>query len=390
MKGIFRKTVACRKALTALWTMMSLSLAAVLPALAADQKASSAGWAHTVEAARREGQVTIYGSVSPMLILEAGVFQKRYPEIKVVTVAMGRSSNAVERLMAERRANKYLADVIISGSSSPTMLHRAGALSPIKPVLVLPEVVDQSKWWNGKHSYTDEGQKYVFMYMGHPQTGGIYYNTKLVDPKEITSFWDFLNPRWKGKIEARDVSSPGAGSSNMKFFYYNPEIGPKFITRLFSEMDITLFRDRRQSVDWLVTGKYSICFFCLPSEIGRARVQGLPVGTFGLLKEGAGLTTHSGTLGLIDKAPHPNAAKVFINWLLSREGQTTFQRAYVNANVGASNSLRIDIPKDYVPPEERLQDGVNYVEVEIPGRMSTAPMIKLFKEAVAMKQRKPR
>jgi hypothetical protein len=174
----------------------------------------------------------------------------------------------------------------------------------------------------------------------------------------------------------------------MKFFYYNPELGPRFIMRLFGEMDVTLFRDRRQSVDWLASGKFPICFFCLPSEIGRAESQGLPIGTFGLMKEGAGLTTHSGTMGLLKNVPHPNAAKVFINWLLSREGQMTFQNAYVKGKVGASNSLRMDIAKDTIPSDQRLVEGVTYIEVETPERMSMEPIYKAFNDALAEAERR--
>ena len=90
-------------------------------------------------------------------------------------------------------------------------------------------------------------------------------------------------------------------------------------------MDVTLFRDFRQSVDWLAGGKFSICFFC--SDIDKAKLQGLSVDEFAVvLKEGAALHTQYGTLGLLNQAPNPNAAKVFINWFLSREGQRTLQK----------------------------------------------------------------
>ena len=39
------------------------------------------------------------------------------------------------------------------------------------------------------------------------------YNTKMVDPKEFKSYWDFVNPKWKGKMEARDIRAPGTGGS---------------------------------------------------------------------------------------------------------------------------------------------------------------------------------
>ncbi len=370
-----------------LLTLLALILSEATGRTAAqDEKPSwQADWEKTVAAAKKEGQLAIYGSITPFRILDEGVFQKRFPEIKVVTVS---HEQAQQRIVMERRADKYLADILIGGSATPWQLYGMGALDPVKPALILPEVVDESKWWGGKHYYIDAEKKHIFMYMGVPQNGGVYYNRNLVNPDDHRSFWDFVNPKWKGKIAARDIRSPGSGSSNMKFFYYNPELGSKFITRLFGEMDVTLFLDRRQSVDWLSTGKFPLCFFCVPSEIGRAESQGLPVGAFGLLKEGAGLTTHSGALSFMKNAPHPNASKVFINWLLSREGQITFQNAYIKGKVGASNSMRIDIPKDGIPPDQRLVKGVRYIEVETPERMSMDPIYKAFNDALAVAEKR--
>lgn len=339
-----------------------------------------AEWEKTVAAAKKEGRVNVYifGGRTRWPI-EAGVFQKRFPEIKVVTV----SGDPVPRIMAERRAGKYLADVVIGGSSTPWDLYLAKALDPIKEAMILPEVTDESKWWQGRHRYVDPQKKYAFMFMGHLNPGGIHYNTRLVNPKEFRSFWDFILPKWTGKIEARDVRTAGTGGTVMKFFYHSPSLGSHFIRRLFSEMDITFFRDRRQGVDWLVTGKFAICLFCDVPDIALARSQGLPVATFGLLKEGAGFSSGSGNLALLDKAPHPNAAKVFINWFLSREGQLTVQREYAKAQAGVMNSLRIDIPKDMIPPDQQLAEGVQFLDMETPERISMEPILKVLNEALA-------
>jgi len=336
-------------------------------------------WDRTVEAAKREGQVTIYAfSGGPMLPIEAGVFQKRFPEIKVVAVA----GNPVPRILTERRAGKYLVDIAIGGASTPWTLYKAKALDPIKGAIILPEVADESKWWGRKHHYIDPERKYAFVFVGNPDFGSVFYNTNLIQSKEFQSMWDFLNPRWKGKITARDIRSPGSGAGSIRVFYYNPELGPEFIRRLFSEMDITLYRGRRQGIDWLATGKFSICFFCSRTGIGIARNQGLPVNEFGLMKEGAGLSSSSGNIGFLNRAPHPNAAKVYVNWFLSREGQITLQTEYFKARGGFSNSLRVDIPKDMFPPELRLKEGVRYVDVNNPDRMSMKPILKVFNEAL--------
>lgn len=343
-------------------------------------------WERTVEAAKKEGQVNIYiGGWGALL--EAGVFQKAYPEIKVVGVT-GRGGEIAKRILAERRAGKYLVDVSSEGvGSNYRILHRAKSFDPIKPALILPEVVDESKWWEGKHRYVDLEGQHVFRYVGVPQIGNIAYNAKLVDPKEFKSLWNFLNPKWKGRIIARDIRDPGPGNAPMRFFYHHPEIGPEFIRRLFGEMDIVLFRDFRQGVDWLASGKFALCFFC--SDIDKAKLQGLPVDQFGLMKEGTGLHTQYGTLALLNKAPHPNAAKVFINWFLSRQGQLTLQRALAKAEGRAPDSLRVDIPKDDVRPEDRRVDGVKYLDLDSrPDWIDMKPILKIFEEALAEAERR--
>jgi len=334
-------------------------------------------WEKTVAAARQEGQLIVYGTTPSQDIIETGVFQKAYPGIKVVTGAGG-PAQGFQRLVAERRAGKYLADLYIAGATSPLALQRAQALDPVKPLLVLPEVLDEFKWLGGRHHYNDHEQKYIFVYSGNPQLGAFAFNTNLVNQKEITSFWDFLQPKWKGKIESRDIRIPGTGSVNTLFLYHNPQLGPKFIKRLYGEMDITLFRDIRQSIDWLASGKFAICVACYPNELAVAKKQGLPVAELDfMLKEGAALSSHGGALSFVKNAPHPNAAKVFVNWLLSREGQITSQRT-------GPNSRRMDIPKDMIPPEfGQLVEGVKYLDVEIPERNDLGPAIKIVEEALA-------
>jgi iron(III) transport system substrate-binding protein len=290
------------------------------------------------------------------------------------------SGDTVQRVLSERRAEKYLADVVMGGTTPLLTLHSAKALDAIGDALILPEVRDESKWWGGKHYYTDPEKKHVLSYIGNPSSGDLAYNTTLVNGGEFHSLWDFLNPKWKSKISIRDPRTVGPGSSTMRMFYFHPKLGPEFILRLFSEMEVTLFRDPRQGIDWLVTGKYPINFFSAPSALGRAQGQGLPVAAFGHMKEGAYIVSHSGVIGIVNRAPHPNAAKIFVNWLLSREGQMTMQREYAKAGTGTSNSRRIDIPKDMVPPSVRLQEGVEYMDVET---LPTEPGLKVLNEALA-------
>src|SRR5713226_1778266 len=331
-------------------------------ALAQTRTAWQAEWEKTVAAAKKEGEVHVYIS-GWGTVIDSGQFQRAYPEIRVVAVT-GKGALIAQRVLSERRAGRYLADIVSDGINPVlTMFHATKILDPLKPLLVLPEVIDESKWWRGKHRYADPDGQYVFRYAGIPQTGSVYYNTRSVNSAEFKSVWDFLNPKWKGRIASRDFRDPAPGNGAMRFLYYHPEIGPTFIQRLYSEMQIAIFRDLRQGTDWLASGRYAICFGC-GGDVDVAKSQGLPVDEFGPMKEGVGLVSQYGTLGFVNKAPHPNAAKVFVNWFLSREGQIALQKAMAKTGEGAPDSLRIDIPKDDVQPKDRRLDSINYMDLD--------------------------
>jgi len=351
---------------------------------AAQEKGSAQEtWERTVRAGKNEGQVVVYIDTYEAVL---PAFHKAFPEIQVVGVP-GRGSELVPRIMAERRSGKYVADLCICGSTTPyRLLYLGKALEPIRPALILPEVLDESKWWEGRHFYMDPENAYIFIFVGNADSGRtIAYNTKLVSAKEFKSYWDFVNPKWKGKITSRDPTVPGEIGASLRFFYYNPELGPEYLRKLFGEMNVTLFRGITQGADWLASGKYAFCFFC--PDVDVAKTQGLPVDTPPPLKEGAPISSALGSLAFMNNAPHPYAAKVFINWLLSREGQTALQREVNQTKRGTVNSLRIDIPKDDVPPENRRVEGVKYVFTTRPDWMDMKPIDEIIKKALGEAQR---
>lgn len=157
-----------------------------------------AEWEKTVKAAEKEGQVTIYIS-GYRDIVDSGAFQKKYPKIKVVSVT-GSGSQLTPRIAAERRAGKYLTDVYSGGGSSLyQVLYLGKMLGSIKSTFILPEVVDQSKWWEGKHKFVDREGSHIFVYEGNVSAGATPgYNTKLIKPQKYRSYWNFLEPNLKG------------------------------------------------------------------------------------------------------------------------------------------------------------------------------------------------
>ena len=132
--------------------------------------------------------------------------------------------------------------------------------------------------------------------------------------------------------------------------------------------------------------RYAIFLFSQSDDTLTAKQQGLPVDVLNTtgLKEGVGLDPVGGGLALMDEPAHPNAAKVLLNWMLSRAGQLAVQRDPEAA--GRHDSLRIDISKDDVNPMMRRRDGVNYIIMWNPEWMNMKPVTALVRQALDQKK----
>jgi iron(III) transport system substrate-binding protein len=350
--------------------------------LAAEVTAGDADWVKLIAAGKKEGRVSVFLYQRENIEAAVKAFEKKYPEIQVVTASTPAAETG-PRIMAERRAGKFLWDVCICGPTTPfAVLYSAKVLDPIKPALTLPEVLDQTKWWEGKHQYMDPEASYIFVFLGSLDMPNVYYNKNLVEPKEFKSYWDLTQSKWRGKIVALDPRQPGRPRVGARLLYHIPDLGEKFLARLFSEMEVVLSREDRQTLDWLAVGKYPLCLFC--GNLETAKAQGLPVEEFEVYrwKETPAISSGSnGTLALMNQAPHANAARVFINWLLSREGQASFQKI-MNSSDLVVESMRVDIPKDPVPASQRRVAGMKYIIVDTPERSNQEPVSKLLKEII--------
>lgn len=318
-------------------------------------------WASTIDSGKKEGQLTISHTRGPFEKLFAE-FSKRFPAIKIVSIS-GRGGALISRIMAERRAEKYLTDLYLGSSGTPLdVLYPAKALEPIQNNIILPEVRDASNWFRKQHHYADPENKYILVFEGVVRSD-MAYNTALVDAKEFDSYWDLVNPKWKGKIAAMDPKLPGFPTGLLQFSYYHPELGSKFLGQLFGEMDITLSRDARQLVDWLAVGKFAIALAPSASEVQAGIKQGLPLGRFEprAFKEGIYMRATQGSLSILSQLPHPNAAKVFVNWLLSREGQTLYQKYFLR--IDPVFSLRDDVPTDPSVEPYRPKAGEKFMPI---------------------------
>ncbi len=312
--------------------------------------AAETGWEQTVKAAEKESAVTVYvTSALGDLPVIWDAFRKKYPRVKLNAVAVSTTSEIVTKVMAERRAGQFLVDVILGAPGALyNSMYRGKALDPLPPALLLPEVTDAAKWWKGKHRYVDPEGRYVFMYQSSLYGPPVDYNTQLVKPESIRTVWDLLDPKWKGKMiglwpRANYVSTA------LLFMYHHPQIGPRFLERIYGEMDITYFGD-------------FLCFIC---RLRRAPEQGLPVAEMNpyQFKEAPGIGANNGALVLMQSAPHPNGARLFINWYLSREGQIAFRQANTGIEDERTTSLREDLPPEVVPELARRRKDVEYVEI---------------------------
>jgi iron(III) transport system substrate-binding protein len=313
-----------------------------------------------VRAAEQEGKVVIYGPTTKLVRdVVTTVFEKAYPRITVEYFGLGGAESG-PRIVAEQKAGVFNADLAMGGLTTPVqVLLPAGALEPIKDLLLLPEVLDQSAWWGGRHTYADAEERYSFGFVGSAGSV-IAYNTRQVNPEEIRSYWDLLDPKWQGKIVSWDVRRSGPGSANLIFFYSAPGLGPDFIRQFYGKPDLVVSNQQRQMVDWVAQGRYPIGVSAGRATVEQAREQGLPIDLLRRPpKEGADMGG-SGGIARLRNAPHPNAQRVFVNWLLSREGQGAYQ------DVVKTNSLRIDLPKDKLPPGEVPEPGVNYIFTSLP------------------------
>src|SRR5215470_8957899 len=211
------------------FNFLSLFLSLILTVrLEADWKAD---WEKVVEGAKKEGRLNLYvGRYGQAPLLEE--FKKEYPQINVVTVN-GTGDQLATRIVAEVRAGKTIADIYSGGPNSNfNFLYRGKVLDSIKAAFMLPELLDESKWYGGRHMFTDREAQFIFVYVAIPGTRGLSFNANLVNPKEFKSHWDLTNPKWKGKIVSQRPTDTGL-SAHLQFYYYSPDLGPEYLRRLF-------------------------------------------------------------------------------------------------------------------------------------------------------------
>lgn len=308
-----------------------------------------------IAAARKEGKVVLIAPPDPnMRKTIPAAFRSRFG----VTLEYmgGRSTEQAAQLRAERQAGLYTVDIALAGvQTMSTVFHREKILAPLRPHLFFPDVVDPTKWKRGSLWFSDPEQQYVLRLLSSVGPS-FYINTSLVKPSEFKSARDLLDPRWRGRIAAHDPTVPGNGSNESARLYMR--LGQDFVRQLYFDQKVTIYRDRRQITDGLARGKIPIAFGPEREEMERLRKEGFPVEPiYGLPDLPGSLTTGIGMMALMDRAPHPNAAKLFANWIASQQGMKIFSRERGEV------STRTDVgEEEFIIPNAIPKPGVDYFD----------------------------
>lgn len=318
----------------------------------AQSKHSEKEWNETLAAAKKEGKVVVAGSPDPVMRNEIiPKFTSRYG-IPVEFIA-GRSSQIVTRVETERSAGIYSIDIYLSGpDTTANTLYGDKLVDPLRPLLILPEVVEGSKWKRGKPWFADPEERYVLRVFS-TVAELLHINTDFVKPEEIRSSKDLLNPKWRGKIATEDATTTGAGANQAARFYN--DLGEEFVRRLYLDQKTAGTRERRQLSDWLARGTYPICLTCREDDLRTLKKEGFKIQEIYELSDiPAAINGSPWMLTFANKAPHPNAARVFANWIVSKEGLEIYSRGYGSA------TLRTDVDESFLNPKTLPRADVKY------------------------------
>jgi iron(III) transport system substrate-binding protein len=280
-------------------------------------------WEQVVAAAKKEGKVAVNTFTGQGYARIFKLFSQAYPEIKLDHTNL-ESDAFAPRLVQERKAGIYTWDVTtIPTSTALQVMKQAGVWDPIRPVITQPEARGDASWRGGfEAGFLDRDKlSYAFTQV---RSLGVFVNVDQVKLDELRSVKDLLAPKWKGKIV---ISDPRViGSTFWPLTVARLALGDGIMKQLLIDQEPVLSRDRNQLSEFMVRGRY-------PLGIG---LNVLAIQDFQAHGVGRNVKTHllpefdyqsaGSVVWLLNRAPHPNAAKVFINWLLTKPAQAAWAK----------------------------------------------------------------
>jgi ABC-type Fe3+ transport system substrate-binding protein len=324
------------------WILMFALFAMMVAALAPSFAAPATGMAtyngadrnqRILEGAKREGKVVFYSGMIENQALRpmADAFKKKYPFV-TVDYWRGDSRALVQKALTERRAGRVTGDILESTGGAEALI-RAGAIEPFYS----PSTAGFPK------TYVDAKGMWAASRLDY---FGMAYNTRQVSAAEVPKTYDeLLNPKWKGAIAWRADSEVGA----ILFIAgvlreMGKEKGEAYLKRLAAQRIVNYAGSARALVDRVGEGEYKLALEIYAHHPLISKAKGAPLDTQMLNPVPSALST----IQLTKNAPHPNAAMLFIDFMLSKEGQAVLRQAqYLSPNpqVDTDPSLRKIIPR---------------------------------------------
>jgi len=311
-------------------------------------------WKKIIEAAKKEGKIVAGGPPTAILRQKyKETFEKRFAvELELVSAPGPQNAG---RATAEFKAGVRYFDVLHGGSGTLEPLVYDNVLAPFSDYMILPEIKDPRQWWGG-HMWEDnvKTNRFIYSFSADFSTPP-FYNTDLVKPGELSSYDDLLLPKWKGKIGFFEPRMPSAGQGLWGFLM---KIKGKDFLQKLAEQNLFISRDGKQIADALAKGTLAVGLGVSQRFVDPYIKTGLPIKPLMSIKEGMGGSNGFGTVAVMKNAPHPNAAKVYINWLLGKEGQDLYGRALTQGtrrlDVDTKWLAKFDsaAAKDVMTPEE--------------------------------------
>jgi iron(III) transport system substrate-binding protein len=330
-------------------------------------------WADLVKAAEGEKQVNIAGPPGDAFRAAlSDAFKKAYPKINVELLG-GSGRDKVARILRERQGGVFNWDLYISGPTSALAAFKpVGGFDSFRGMFVLPEVKDDKNWIGGLEAgWADVEKKLYYTFAGTLAGDNIHVNWDIVPQGAIKSAPDLLDPKWTGKIAMQDPRVEGKGLNDA--LVLSLAYGEEFLKKLLRDQKVVITGDRRQLVEWVVRGRYPIALGLNDYFLTTFQEKGVGKNVIAINDPKTAMYWSSGSsgVGLFNRAPHPNAAKVYVNWLLSKPGQIEWTKTQ-------NNSRRVDVPP--AEPAAALKPGQSYrntqAEDMIPARHKVEVLAK--------------
>ena len=314
-------------------------------------------WDRIVKAAKEEGKLVLLSRPGAGYRTAMESFENAFPGITVEHTTMT-SVEFLPRFTQERAAGIYNFDMLVStfGPGNRSLIEQ-GAFDPIGPAIFRPDVIGDEFWYGGfQDGFVDRQAKFAFGFI-NLRRRPIWINTSFVQDGEIKSGKDLLNPKWKGKIISADPRPQGFGATAGTVLRL--AMGDDVVKKFWKDQDVLLGKDYRPMMDSLIKGNYAIGFNAVNEAL---MTDYLAAGVGKNLKnievdDVDHVTIANETAYLVNNAPHPNAAKLFLNWLLTKEGQAVW------CKYAETNSRRTDVP--VLREDMTMTPGKKYPRVDL-------------------------